>query len=263
MDINEFYVKENEKPLDTLVTDGGFCAMFRTIGCVGDSLSSGEFQILHEGDKYSYHDLYEHSWGQYLARMAGSKVYNFSRGGMTAKEYCESFAEERDFWNPELASQAYIIALGVNDLFGQKQEVGSVDDICAEDYTKNKKTFAGYYAQIIQRLKKISPDAKFFFMTMPEKGRKEDRTEAAEAHAKLLYDMAEFFDNSYVIDLYKYAPAYDEKFREQFFLYGHMNPCGYILTAKMVASYIDYIIRHNMQDFMKAGLIGTGIDKGL
>ena len=52
MDINEFYAKENEKPLDTLVADGGFCAMFRTIGCVGDSLSSGEFQILHEDDKY-------------------------------------------------------------------------------------------------------------------------------------------------------------------------------------------------------------------
>lgn len=26
-----------EKPLDRLVTDGGFCGIFRTIGCIGDS----------------------------------------------------------------------------------------------------------------------------------------------------------------------------------------------------------------------------------
>ena len=35
---------ENEKPLENLVTDGGFTGIFRTIGCIGDSLSSGEFE---------------------------------------------------------------------------------------------------------------------------------------------------------------------------------------------------------------------------
>ena len=40
MNINDFYAQEGEKPLDNLVTDGGFCGIFRTIGCVGDSLSS-------------------------------------------------------------------------------------------------------------------------------------------------------------------------------------------------------------------------------
>lgn len=29
---------EKEKPLDTLVKDGGFCGIFRRIGCVGDPL---------------------------------------------------------------------------------------------------------------------------------------------------------------------------------------------------------------------------------
>ena len=36
-----------------------------------------------------------------------------------------------------------------------------------------------------------------------------------------------------------------------------MTPTGYVLTAKMVASYIDYIIRHNMEDFAQVGFIGT------
>ena len=34
MDIYEYMsVAENEKPLDRIVTDGGFCAIFRTIAC--------------------------------------------------------------------------------------------------------------------------------------------------------------------------------------------------------------------------------------
>ena len=44
MDINKFYGNPDEKPLDNLVEDGGFCGIFRTIGCIGDSLSSGEFE---------------------------------------------------------------------------------------------------------------------------------------------------------------------------------------------------------------------------
>ena len=35
-------------PLETLVKDGGFVGIFRTIGCIGDSLSSGEFQSTKE-----------------------------------------------------------------------------------------------------------------------------------------------------------------------------------------------------------------------
>ena len=94
MDISEFLgIKEGEKPLDRLVSDGGFCAIFRTIACIGDSLASGEFESKDQDGNKKYHDIYEYSWGQFLGRSCGSKVYNFSRGGMTAKEYIESFAD--------------------------------------------------------------------------------------------------------------------------------------------------------------------------
>ena len=43
MNINDFYIAEKEKPLDRILNDGGFCGIFRTIACIGDSLSSGEF----------------------------------------------------------------------------------------------------------------------------------------------------------------------------------------------------------------------------
>lgn len=259
-----FWKNDNEEqPLERLLEDGGVCGIFRTIGCVGDSLSSGEYEIVGKDGNRHYYDLYEYSWGQYIAYTTGSKVYNFSRGGMTALEYNESFAKENDFWNPQKACQAYVIALGVNDLYGRQYEVGSVDDICMEDWRKNQNSFAGEYGKIIQRLKEIQPEAKFFLVTMPkETGHDERKKELGDAHARLLHKMAEVFSNTYVIDLREFGPVYDETFKENFYYNNHMTPCGYMLTAKMIMSYIDYLIRHHMKEFKLAGIIGKGIEVG-
>ena len=190
MNLNKYLADPAEKPLERIVDDGGFTSIFRTIGCIGDSLSSGEFESTNpEGTEKGYHDYFEYSWGQYIARAAGCKVINFSRGGMTAIEYMQSFADANDFWNPDKLCQAYIIALGVNDLYGRKMPVGSIEDINAEDPEKNADTFCGWYAKIIQRLKTMQPKAKFFLMTMP-RGRKEG-DEQILAHRNLLHDLRE------------------------------------------------------------------------
>jgi lysophospholipase L1-like esterase len=257
MNIYEYMsLGEYEKPLDRIVTDGGFCAIFRTIACIGDSLSSGEFESKKADGTKGYHDYYEYSWGQFIGRSCGSKVYNFSRGGMTSKWYVDSFAKENGFWDEDKLCQAYIIALGVNDLLGLKMEVGSTADINKEDYTKNAETFAGYYASIIQRIKSMQPRAKFFLVSMPRSGNEED--EKAKAQRDLLESLTEYFDRTYLIDLYTYAPVYDQDFRAKYFL-GHMTPTGYVLTARMIESYIDYIIRKNPKDFNQVGFIGTDL----
>ncbi|MBE6904451.1 MAG: SGNH/GDSL hydrolase family protein [Ruminococcaceae bacterium] len=242
-----------EKPLERIVEDGGFCKIFRTIGCVGDSLSSGEFESLDEQGNIGYHDLYEYSWGQFLARDCGCKVFNFSRGGMTAKEYMQSFAQDNGFWDDDKVCQAYIIALGVNDILNMKQEIGSVSDIDLKDYNNNKDTFAGWYSRIIQRLKEKQPKARFFLVTMPQN----ENGPVSKEHTELLYELSKLFEYTYVIDLDKYAPVYDEQFRKIFYLSGHLNAAGYVFTAKIMESYIDYIIRHNMDDFCQIGFVGT------
>jgi len=38
-----------------------------------------------------------------------------------------------------------------------------------------------------------------------------------------------------------------------------MNASGYIFTAKMIDSYIDYIVRHNPDDFRNVGFVNSGI----
>ena len=137
LDLELIYGKKDEKPLDTLVSDGGFVGILRTIACVGDSLSSGEFQAYKPDGENLYVDRFEYSWGQFMARMSGVTVYNFSKGGMTAKTYMESFGNGMGYWNPRLAADAYIVALGVNDLLNRKMTPGTIDDVCFEDYTKN------------------------------------------------------------------------------------------------------------------------------
>ncbi len=259
MNIADFLSKENEKPLDHIVQNGGFCGIFRRIVCIGDSLASGEFESFMDGEK-GFHDYYDYSWGQFLARDAGCTVYNFSRGGMSAKEYCLSFADSKGYWSVDYNPQAYIIALGVNDVYHimeGKLELGDVGDIDLSDYHNNKGTFAGYYSQIIQRYKQIQPQAKFFLLTMPRGTHSEAQKELYDKHAELLHQLADCFDNCYVLDFRRYAPEYDQKFKDKFYLGGHLNAAGYRLTALLVESYIDYIIRNNISDFKQIGFVGT------
>ena len=255
MNIYDIIPDPAEKPLDRLVEGYSFTSIFRKIAFVGDSLSSGEFESHAEGRDIHFYDMYDYSWGQHIARKNGLTAYNFSCGGMTAKEYLDSFAENNGFWDKEKACQAYVIALGVNDIYnGGKKEIGSVDDV----KSRNTTTFIGAYGEIIRRYKEISPDAKFFFVTFPDED-DEAKKEQCEAVIKELYNLADYYSNSYVIDLYKYGPVYNKSFKDKFYLYGHMNPMGYILTAQLIDSYIDYIVRHHYNDFKNIAFVNSGL----
>ena len=255
MDLEKLFFDPEEKPLDRIVNNGGFCGIFRTIGCVGDSMSSGEFETLSDEGISGWHDFYEYSWGQYMARNTGTKVYNFSKGGMTAKWFMESFARECGAWSTPC--QAYIIALGANDInyaLNNNISLGGTEEI----NTPSNETFAGAYTNIILNLKRRQPDAKFFLVTLPvTTNPKEEIQQQYDRQAEIIYEIAEKYKNCYVIDLRKYAPAFDKEFEKKFHLRGHLNPMGYKLISLMIESYMDYIIRHNMEDFSKAGLIGT------
>lgn len=256
MKLEDIMGTPDEKPLDRILCDGGFCGIFKTVGCIGDSLASGEFESLSEEKIVGWHDYYEYSWAAYLTDMTGARLHNFSRGGMTAKEFFETYAAKVGAFDMENRCQCYILALGVNDL--KSTELGNADEVIASQYkTPDDKTFAGYYAEIIRRLKSIQPEAKFFLMTMPHSTETEEKSRLKDKHAELLHTLAKKFTNTYVLDFRKYAPVYDAEFEEKFYMGGHMNPMGYILTGKMVLSYIDYIIRHNMEDFKQVGFIGT------
>ncbi len=257
MDITKYYGNPDEKPLDNIVSDGGFCGIFRTIGCIGDSLSSGELESYDEDGIKGYHDFYEYSWGQYMARTLGNKVYNFSRGGMTAKEFCDGFGDKCGAFDYDKLCQAYIIALGVNDIT-RGYEIGDGEKATVSEVRKpDDESILAYLSFIVRRIKTKQPDAKIFIMTIPYSSVKpQERIAREDALAEEIRKFVDKTKNCYVLDFRKYAPDYDQKFKDTFFL-GHMTPSGYLLTSKMVMSYIDWIIRNNPEDFAQVGFIGT------
>ncbi|MBR5520051.1 MAG: SGNH/GDSL hydrolase family protein [Clostridia bacterium] len=257
MNWNQLLYNPHEQPLERIVDGYSHTSIFRSIAFVGDSMSSGEFETRDAEGRPGYHDMFEYSWGQHIARKNSLTAHSFSRGGMTAREYIDSFAEDKGFWDPSKAAQAYVIALGANDIYGRHEEIGSAADVDLADWRNNTKNFAGYYGAIVSRYKEISPDAKFFFLTLPNENRPEWNEESLGI--RMLYELAEKFDNAYVLDLYRYGPRFDARFREQFFLLGHMTASGYILIAQIVDSYIDYLVRHNPRDFEHVPFINSGI----
>ena len=80
-------------------------------------------------------------------------------------------------------------------------------------------------------------------------------------YAARIRELAEYFDNTYVIDLHTYAPPLDRDYFHLFGLHGHMSPMGYRVVAEQICSYIDYIIRHNPRDFVNVPFIGREAGK--
>ena len=254
-------------PIKRLSPDGGFTSIFRTIGFIGDSLSSGEHESYKADVGKGYHDYYEYSWGQYIARKCGLTAVNFSIGGLGAISFFTRSNEINNIHDEDKLCQAYVIALGVNDMNNlgwYKDGFGSIKDVDFSNEENNKESFVGYYVKIIQKLRKISPKCRIFVLTTPkESPESKSQKEKYDKIRDFLLELPKYFEFLYVINLRKYAPIYNKKFKEKYFCGGHMNAMGYKLTADMVATYIDYYIRKYPKDFTQVAFINKDVHNGL
>ena len=100
----------------------------------------------------------------------------------------------------------------------------------------------------------MQPRAKIFMVSIPQNANDIDplRKELRD----VLDGFTKIFDRTYLIDLYTYAPVNDDEYKKKYRL-GHLTPAGYVITARMIESYIDYIIRKNPLDFNQVAFIGT------
>ncbi len=254
-----------------LVADGGMTAILRTVGIFGDSLASGEQEYTQEDGNSGYYDIYDLSWGQFMARKCGIQVTNYTRGGLTAFAF-QGLAHHRMTWVKGNECQAYVIALGVNDsrriddLY--KGEFGSMADVDFDNHENNKGSFVGYYVKMIQQIKKIQPYARIFVTTIPKNIEEEENAKTDEVaakvkgirdkHAEFLRSLPEYFDRLYVIDLRAQDYYLDTpEFKRQYRLGGHLSSMGYKYFGDVFATYIDHIIREKPEEFASVGLIGT------
>ena len=252
-----FNYKTDEKPLENIKENCGFAAIFKDIGVIGDSLSSGEFEATDKNGQTTYHDFYEYSWPAILQRMTGTNYSNYSRGGMTLKEFYESWADKNNFWQKK---QAYIIDLGNNDIYLYKQQIGTAKDINVDKPCLNPDTYFGYLGKVITKLKSLEKDAVIFLVSMQIDHLSKEKDETSKYVAKEMEKVTKLFTNTFLIDMTTYGPAYDEETREKFAMGFHPNAMGYYIYALMIGNYIDYIIRKNHKDFFKVPFIGTGLD---
>lgn len=250
-----FMLKEGEQPLDTIRETCGFAGIFKNIGVIGDSLSSGEFESHdHEGNVL-YHDMYEYSWPAILQRLTSTVYHNYSRGGMTAKEFYESWADKNGFWQPQ---QAYIIALGNNDIFVFHHPIGSAADIHPDTPENNPDTFFGNLGRILSRLKSLEKNARIFLVSMQRRGEEECDAVIRQIACEMK-KVCRLFSFTYLIDMTNDGPVYDETMRKTFALGFHPNPVGYYCYALMVGNYIDYLIRRFPKNFFEVPFIGTSL----
>lgn len=255
MKLDLLTVAPDERPLDNLKGTCGFAGIFKEIGVIGDSLSSGEFESHDENGNIMYHDMYEYSWPAVLERLTGTVYRNYSRGGMTAKEFYETWADQNDFWQ---WNQAYIIALGNNDMFVFGHPVGSAADIHPGEPEKNADTFFGNMGRIVSKLKGIEKDARIFLVSMQRRG-EEAGDPMICGVAEEMKKMCELFSFTYLIDMTNEGPVYDEEMRKTFAMGFHPNAMGYYSYGLMVGNYIDYLIRKHPKDFFEVPFIGKGL----
>lgn len=226
--------------------------VFDTVGVIGDSLASGESAYKDNGVT-KYVDLYNKSWGQFMARDSGNTYYNFSKGGLTTRSW---FTTEQGYPTASDGNhkcKAYIIGLGVNDQTLGSDYVGTSADINLNDYTQNADTFYGNYAKIIQTMKIQQPKAKFFLLTVPNSS-----SSFNDINTAIRY-MATIFDNVYIIDL---RNDYINYFQGNSFIHnnlrsGHYNSISYEYIAKMFEEWISQYMYDNYTEFEQVEFIGT------
>ena len=239
-----------ENPLEHIRENPGLLAVFRHVGCIGDSLASGEAVYRKEDGSSGGRDLFEFSWGQYLARMTGNTYYNWSRGGLRCDTFLTSSMAAECF-DGEHKCEAYIIGLGQNER-NKSYPVGTAADINLEDYEQNAATYYGNYGKIILKIKEVQPKAKIFVLTDPLSA-----VEAAGYNAAVR-EISTMFDNVYLVDLFTYGSTlYSSGFLVQQKRGGHFNAVGYYLCALIIATYIDWIMKKYPEEFREVEFIGT------
>lgn len=239
----------SDTPLERIRNDAGLMAIFRHVGCIGDSLASGEAVYKKADGSTSGKDLFEYSWGQYLARMTGNTYYNWSRGGLRCDTFLSSSMAVECF-DGEHKCEAYVIGLGQNEN-NKKYTIGTAADIDMNDYTQNPDTYYGNYGRIIQKIQQLQPKAKIFVLTDPLKA-----VETAGYNAAVR-EIAGMFQNVYLVDLFTYGTTlYSSGFLYQQKRGGHFNAVGYFVCAMIIATYIDWIIKKNPTEFREVEFIG-------
>lgn len=229
------------------IKDNNLFDSFLNVGCIGDSLASGESAYKTSGETH-YIDLYQYSWPQYIAKMTGNTYYNFSKGGLTAKTWLSDAKGASLAFDGNHECECYIIGLGENDKNAGSEGVGTSSDIDLTDYTNNADTFYGNYGKIIQMCQEHQPKCKIFLLKIPRS------SEVIDLYNAAITTMASMFDNVYLIDI---TDSVSSGFLNSQKRGGHYNAIGYKFIANALYQAFNDFMESNNSEFSQIEFIGT------
>lgn len=243
-------ITNTEKRINEHILSLDLPAIFHTIGVVGDSLASGQGRI----DDYThYHDFYDFSWPQCMARQYGNTVYNFTKSGLNTRTWLTNAMGWPLASDGSHAAVCYIIGLGANDVALGASYVGSSADINLNDYTQNADTYYGNYARIISMLRTLEPRSYIFVCTNPVYG--SDAEVRAALNEAVRY-MPTIFDRVYLIEN-DVSDFTGNSFISRNEVRSHYTPAAYKYIANYIGSKMSEIIYANPEDFYWVNLVGT------
>lgn len=257
--------KKQSNPLFNIINDTGFVGMFKSIGCIGDSLTQGVFDRTNNTE-LDWNETSFYSYPSILQRKTGAKVFNLGYKGTTAcdsiqaRKDCHSWLEksEDNLWFTEkYKSVAYIISIGTNDIKYYGEFTGDVSsDIDVNNYLNNNcSTSVGGLATIIQKCRELQPNAVIFVETIDNT---RNTTECRKSANKKIREICEKL-NCELLDFEKYWIQLDEveEWKSNFQNGEHLNALGYFEKTMARITYIDWIIRNNPKKFKNIQFIGT------
>lgn len=260
--VEEIIAPDTTNPLETIITSTSMACVFPRIACIGDSLTKGGMEWTSGSEGII--DYAAYSYPTHMQRILDNTVHNMGSSGACASS--EDGVKSYNRWNDIATSknwltdtykcEAYIIALGTNDIGYLGSFTGDVSaDIDTSDYNSNALTSVGGYAKIIQRIRELQPRAKIFCVTIPHTRNSESTRTDANIKIRAIAEMFGCF----IIDLEKYGVQPDDvaKWKAIYYNKGHLNCLGYKQYADMICTYIDWLMRNNPRDFYDIPAIET------
>lgn len=179
-------------------------SIFKSIGLIGDSYTSGTYSVINNGEEEIESDI-NLSWGNILAEKYGITPRNYGWGGATVKKWLEVPNSRKEAFDNDEVCDVYTIAFGINDKNKTGVEkakydptfwytaLGSIDDEIGED------TFYAYLKEICEYVHDKAPHSPIFVIT-PYKYYKHWNEAIGE--------VADLYDYVYFADIYENCPYY-------------------------------------------------------
>ena len=250
---------ESQMYNDNLLEDVAF-ALFHTWGLIGDSLSVGH-TVNSDKTTTQGRNIY-YSWGQYLARRLGNVCLNFGKSGISSLGWMTDTLCYQRLIDQNNLCQAYIIALGAND---SKFETGTIEDVNFEDMTQNAETEYGYYAKVIDAVRKVSEKAPIFLCTIPYPRNQDTNIQAINEMIRTFVN-GNYWGNVFLVDrdgeyndYYKGGKLKDEIRNTGW----HLTSLGYLYESYVYQKALSKVIAENASKFQDVFLLPYGSNTAL